>query len=109
MDKILSYISLANKAGKVSAGFEEVSHNILMNQVFLVLLTEDLSPKTIKNISFVCEKNNVNVLKLKTDMMRIEKLINKRSGIIAIKDEGFAAAIVKAFVKYMEDADVSKI
>jgi ribosomal protein L7Ae-like RNA K-turn-binding protein len=109
MDKILSLISLAKKAGKVSAGFEEVRHNILKKQVYLVLLSRDLSLKSQKNVRFICDKNDVSVLNIDTDMIAIGKHIGKKSGIVAIKDIGFAQAIEKAFVKFMEDADVSKI
>ena len=105
MNKILSFITLSKKAGRIAAGYEEVRHNIYKNAVNLVILTSDLSEKSSKNIKFICEKYNIKYIVINEDMETIKKMIGKKSGIIGIKDEGFSGAILKAFENDLEVAD----
>lgn len=109
MDKILSYITLCKKAGKLAAGFEEVKHNIYKRGVSLVITTKDLSQKSSDNIGYICEKFGIDKISVGITMETVGRMIGKKAGIIGIKDEGFAAAIKKAFVNDMEDADGNKI
>jgi ribosomal protein L7Ae-like RNA K-turn-binding protein len=105
MNKILSFITLSKKAGKIAAGFEEVRHNVFKEEVHLVVLTEDLSEKTSKNVRFICDNYNVRYITIKETMETMGKMIGKKSGIIGIKDEGLSNAIIKAFENDLEVAD----
>ena len=105
MNKILSFITLSKKAGRIAAGYEEVRHNIFKNAVHLVILTEDLSEKSSENMKFICEKYNVRYITITENMETMKKMIRKKSGIIGIKDEGFSCAILKAFGNDLEVAD----
>lgn len=76
-------------------GFEETRHNIYKSDVSLVVLSEDISERSERSISSVCEEYSVPVLKVNYGMPAFEFYLGKRSGIIGIKDKGFSEAVKK--------------
>mgnify|MGYP003377541488 CR=1 FL=1 len=58
-DSLLSSIGLARKAGKLILGFDAVSAACKNGTAALVLLSEDLSPKSRKEIVRVAEQYQV--------------------------------------------------
>ncbi len=95
MDRFYSTLSLSMRARKLVYGFDTVKENI--KSIHLLLLASDLSQKTAKEVNFLATKENIEVLNLDKTMEEISKLIGKKTGIIGICDEGFAAKLTSLY------------
>lgn len=91
--KIVSMLSLARKAGKLTAGADPVKEAVLNGQVSAVFTASDLSPKSLKEIEFSCRNLPVPVLPLGVSMDEMSVQIGRRSGILAVTDKGMEAKI----------------
>ena len=89
--KIVSMLSLARKAGKLTA--DPVKEAVLDGQVSAVFTASDLSPKSLKEIEFSCRNFSVPVLPLGVSMDEMSVQIGRRSGILAVTDKGMEAKI----------------
>ena len=54
-NKILSFIGLSKRAGKLSSGEAKVLEDIKSLKTFLVIISEDASENTLKKISDKCK------------------------------------------------------
>lgn len=94
-DKLLASLSLCRKAGKLVMGFEPVKEACQNGSAKLLLLTEDLSPKSRKEIVRVAEQQGVRYADIHYTMDAIKLLVGRRSGILAITDDGFVTVLAK--------------
>lgn len=89
--KLLSFLGIARRAGRLILGCDPASESMNRGEVFLLLLAGDLSPRTMRNITEVSQKNHVQTIVLDdVSMDEIGATIGKRTGIVAVNDEGFA-------------------
>lgn len=95
MNKFLSVLGFAKKAGKVVLGYDAVLTCMKEGKAKLVFISSDLSPKTAKNINFETEKYNVKLISTLLTMEEISKIIAKKVGVVAITDENFANGLIK--------------
>ncbi len=93
MDRFYSTLSLSMRARKLIYGFDTVKENIA--NIYLLLTASDLSEKTVKEVNFLATKENIPLIFLPLTMEETGKLIGKKTGIIGIKDEGFAEKLIK--------------
>lgn len=96
-DKIYGLIGLATRARKIAYGNDAVMDCIKQKKAKLVMVTEDASEKTRKNIQYVCQKNNVKIIIFgKKD--KLSHIIGKDNKVvIAIKEKNIADEIEKRF------------
>lgn len=94
-DPILSAISLCKKAGKLLLGFDVVKEAAEKGTGKLLVMTADLSPKTQKEVVFLAEKYHVPSCTIPQTMDDIQNSVGKRSGVLAICDQGFAGLLRK--------------
>ena len=87
--RIISTLSLARKAGRLTAGADAVSEAVRSGQAGAVFIAADLSPRSQKNIRYVCQPLSVPVIPLKIAMDEMAAQIGRRSGILAVADDGF--------------------
>ena len=92
-DKFLSFLGLAKKSGNLVLGMDAVKEGIIKKNINLVLTAIDVSDSSFEKINLFCGKNDVKILKMNYTMDDIYSLINKRSGILGIKDANFAKKI----------------
>ena len=90
MDKFLSLLGIARRAGKLALGNDPVLEAIRKGEAKLLLAAADLSPRTKKNIMAAAEKEEI--LLLQTDILMdvFAGAIGKRVGILSVNDAGFA-------------------
>ncbi|MBQ8790696.1 MAG: ribosomal L7Ae/L30e/S12e/Gadd45 family protein [Ruminiclostridium sp.] len=90
MTRFLSTLGLCRRAGKLIYGFDPVCEEIKSpkSKVCGVALAKDISEKTLKEITFTCEKYGTALFKSDAGMDEIKSVLGKRTGIIAILDEG---------------------
>lgn len=96
-DSLLPSIGLARKAGKLILGFDAVSTACKNGTAALVLLSEDLSPKSRKEIVRIAQQYEIRWFDAPFQMGDIDRLLHKRAGILAVSDEGF----VRMFLKHL--------
>ena len=82
----LATLSMARRAGRLVLGFERV-----VEQMCGVYYTQDLSPKSLKELLFYAEQHKLQPMCLQLTMQDIRQGCGKRCGIAAVTDEGFAS------------------
>ncbi len=97
MKNSLGTIGLCRRAGKLIFGFDAVKDEISKpkSAVSGVVIADDLSEKTIKEVRFVCDKYGVEICKPNVTMDEIKGVIGKYTGILGILDEGLFRSITK--------------
>ena len=94
-NKIYGLLGICAKAGDIVSGADVTIETVENKKAKLVIVAENCSEKTIKNIKFICEKNNVPVYVF-GNIEGISKSIGKSNrGIVAIKNENIATEIIK--------------
>ncbi len=94
-DRFLSLITLSKRANRLILGFDTVKEGIEAGKVKLVLLAKDLSPKTEKEVRFLCEKSQLPVCRTEYPMDLFWSQVGKRVGVLGIADEGFAKRMME--------------
>lgn len=97
MDKVLSTIGLCRRAGKLVIGFDAAVQEIASpkSKAAGIVLADDISPKTEKEIRFAAEKHGVEIVRAGFTMDEAEEAIGKRVGIFLILDAGLYGSIKK--------------
>lgn len=93
MDKTLSLLGLARRAGKLSVGHDQVFETVRKGTAKAVLLTSDASPRHLRELEAVPFKGAI--LPIPYTMDEAGAAAGKRSCIFSVEDEGFATAIEK--------------
>lgn len=93
-DKFLSFLGITKKSGNLVLGMDAVKENIAKGCIVLTLVAKDISESSLKKIEFICEKNNIKVVKVDYTMWDIGYILGKCVGIIGISDENFAKKII---------------
>lgn len=92
-DRLLSMLGIARKAGKLVFGRDRVAEAIAQKQAKLLICSEDLSPKSKKEMQFLCEKAEVPFMQVAYTMAQLSAATGARAGIYVLIDEGFAGAL----------------
>ena len=78
MNRALSALGLARRAGKLNWGFDTAVEAMRSSACGVVILAADLSDKTKKNVRFEAEKYNVSVLEPAFTMEEISAAIGNK-------------------------------
>ncbi len=97
MDKILNFLGIARRAGKLSLGFDAVEESVNKKKSKLVILACDVSERTRKSAERISENGNVKTVFSEISMEGFGNAIGKSVGIISVNDEGFAKRLVELF------------
>ena len=89
-DRILSFLGLCKKAGKMQTGKDVTIQCIKEHKAKLVLVARDFSHHSEKDIKKVAENFDITVIKLPYNKDELEFVLSKLCGVICITDEGFA-------------------
>lgn len=92
-DVFLQSLGLARRAGKLLCGFDSVISE--KTRLSAVLLASDLSPRTVKNLRYALDNENIHPVTLEYSMSALGYAIGKKPvGIIGIADDGFAKLLM---------------
>jgi ribosomal protein L7Ae-like RNA K-turn-binding protein len=94
-NKLLSFLGIAKKAGKLSFGHDAVKKLVIEGNCKLIILAKDYSEKSAKDIYKIKLNYKVNLYVINHNMSEIEKALGKFSGVIAISDCGFSKRIIE--------------
>ena len=89
MNKLLFALSLAKKSGKLVVGFDAVKTAVIHGNAHIVLLTNDLSEKTIKRVQYFCE-DITDVYNTGLTQFEISQVAQRLTGVLAVTDENLA-------------------
>ena len=90
MNRALSAMGLARRAGKLNWGYDTAVEAMRNGIVCLALTAADLSEKTKKNIRFEADRYGVPYLNTEFSIEEISAAIGKKTGVVVICDAGFA-------------------
>lgn len=89
----INTLGLCKKCGKLVTGFDAVIDEIKnpKSKIAGVLIAADISAKTEKELRFSIENTGkkLNIVKIAADMASLQKVLGKKTGIIAVLDYGF--------------------
>ena len=94
-EKILSALSLARRARKLVMGFDAVIDSVKKRETLLVLVSSELSPKTVKEAAFHCERLRVPMITAPVSLEEVERVLGKHSGVFGVTDQGFCKLLEK--------------
>lgn len=93
VNKLLSFLGLARRAGKLAMGNDPVLESIQKKEAKLLLAAGDLSPRTLRGIETAAQAGNVRLIQTGISMDELGFAIGKRVGILSVNDAGFADKI----------------
>jgi len=95
VNKINGLLGITAKAGKMLSGTDLVLEEMAKKHVELVIIASDASEKTIKNMKYYCEKENVEMIIYGTIFDNSKAIGKHNKAVIGIKDKNLADAIKK--------------
>ncbi len=96
-DRILSYLGLAQKSGRLKSGEFSVEKSIKDGSAKLVVISKDASDNTVKKFTDMCSYRNVPYIRF-SDRDSIGRATGKNFRVTAaITDEGLAKAVSSCF------------
>lgn len=82
MNKVLSVMGLARRAGKLNWGYDTAVEAMKSGTCRLALAACDLSDKTKKNVQFEADRSGVPYAEIPFTMEEISTAIGKKTGVI---------------------------
>lgn len=95
-NKVLSLLSLAQKAGKIASGEFQTEKAVKSGLARMVILSADASGNTKKKFHNMCDWYHVPVIEIAGKETLGHSLGKAERSSAAVLDDGFAAAVVKA-------------
>lgn len=94
-NKVLGLLGLCTKAGDICFGTDATIDLITRRKVKLVIVANNASDRTKRNLEFICKQNNTKIYFYGV-IEELSKAIGKKNkAIIGIKNENFANQIEK--------------
>ena len=94
-DKILSFIGLGARAGKLIYGSEAGSRAVRCGKAYLVIVANNASENTKKLMTDKCSSNNVKLCRYSTAEELGGAVGKGRVSVVCIKDKDFADSVIK--------------
>lgn len=88
--KAINLLTICRKAGRVIMGFDAVKEAALEKGVSCVIVSDDISLKTLKEVKFFCNNTHTKIIKLDIDSADIFDALGKEVVVMAVVDFGFA-------------------
>jgi ribosomal protein L7Ae-like RNA K-turn-binding protein len=107
--EILSFIGIAKKANKLISGQDVVERNLISNDVFLVIISEDAAENTKEKFYGLCLKKKIPVI-IWGESGELGKAIGKeRRKVFGITHTGFAHELQKRINLLTGVGDIDEI
>ena len=101
-DKFLAALGICRRAGKLVFGFETVKTAMQKGEAVLIITACDLSEKTKKELRFLSGQLETELIETLYDMQSLEGSIGKKTGPLAVTDDGLAKMVKQKFVNLRE-------
>ena len=95
-DKLLGLLGIARRAGHLLIGFDAAKAALLANKATLLLLTQDCSPKTEKELRYAGQDKRCPIHTIPADKTTLAAALGlqKPVAVVATNDAGFATAML---------------
>ena len=93
-DRLLSFLGLCRRAGKLVWGADAATKAIREHKALLALCTADLSANSAGDIAFAAEKAGIPLRTLNVTKEELGFAIGKLCGVVCVTDRGFADRIL---------------
>ena len=90
MNKALSLLTICRKAGKLEIGMDPVKDACNSYKAKCVLVSLDISPKSLKEVKFVCSDKNIPIFQLDSGTEDVWAALGRKSVVLGVCDKGFA-------------------
>lgn len=95
-DKLLTLLGFASKSGNLSFGFGAATASAKEQKSKLLIVCNDISMKSLKEVRFYADKCKVEVILLKDiDTFTLTNAVGRKCGILSVNDSSFADAILR--------------
>lgn len=95
INKVLSMLGLCKKAGKLRQGFEAVKESAVNNEIYLILLSDEIAENTRGKAENVAYNAKIPLETIPIGLQKLGEQTGKKAGVLGIADQGFAVAITK--------------
>lgn len=96
MEKSLSFLGLAKRAGKIEIGAESVQEAVLKRKAVLILSASDASTNSVKQAKRLAETGKIEHIVLPCEKIDLGEMLGRGlPGMVAVTDLGFASAFVE--------------
>ena len=89
-DRLLSFLGIARKAGRLSLGFDSVCESVRKGESRAVLIASDASEGTIRRLRSRLPEDFADVYQMPYDIDRIDAALGKGVRLLSVNDKGFA-------------------
>ena len=105
-DKILTLLGFASKSGNISFGMDSFKDKARSKKSRLAVAASDISEKSLKEVKFYCNKYNIKLLILKSDILTLSHAVGKKCGIVSVNDRNFAESIIALALQNEREAEI---
>ena len=95
MDKLLNFLGLCRRAGKLTTGFDAVEETVVKGEARLVIIAGDASKNTEKKLLKTCEAYNVKLIKLNRSKEELSSAVGRFTAAASVTETGFARNVEK--------------
>lgn len=95
MDKLLNFLGLCRRAGKLTTGNDAVVETVVNGEAKMVITARDISPNTEKKLLKTCEAHNVKLIKINRTKDELSFAIGRFAAVASVTDSGFARNVEK--------------
>lgn len=92
-DKLISFLGICNRAGKMTFGYDRTEKAVLSSSTELIITASDFSNKSEGKLIRMCNEKNIPLIKVNYTTDELYYLLSYRAGVIGITDKGFADRI----------------
>lgn len=93
MDKLLNFLGLCRRAGKLTTGNDAVVETVISGESEAVLIARDISPNTEKKLRKTCDSHKVKLIRINRSKDEISYAIGRFAAVMSVTDSGFARNI----------------
>lgn len=97
--KFLTLLGFCRKSGKLVTGTEKVTFLVKGGKNCLVMLADDISEKTEKELKFFSKKGRAVIIRVPFNTEEVSHAIGTVAGVVATSDDGFLKAILDCLNK----------
>ncbi|MGN0614553.1 MAG: L7Ae/L30e/S12e/Gadd45 family ribosomal protein [Porcipelethomonas sp.] len=88
--KTINLLTICRKSGRVVMGFDAVKAAALQGNISCVLVTDDVSLKTLKEVKFFCNNTQTEIIKVDLVSADMFTALGKEVVVAGVADRGFA-------------------
>lgn len=104
-EKILSFLGLARRAGRLAPGHDAAIESIVKNKAKLCVLCFDASERLEREIRHACSYGGKNIPVIKSGFSagELSKAIGTKTAVVSVNDEGFSKKLLSMFEQVTAD------